>query len=624
MRAFSCFLILGLCCATGATSTVKAAPPQGELDWKAFTQWVDHGLPVLMKKHKVTGVSAAFVYKDKVLLRGFGYASLAKKQKVDPVRSLFRPGSISKLFTWIALMQLREKGKVDFNVPIQTYLKGVSLPVRFSSPKPLTIHHLMTHTPGFDDQLIGLLSLKPSAKKTLFEAVTTPTVVQVRPPGEAVAYSNYGTMLGGLIIQKVSGMSFAAYIKHHIWKPLKMDYVTFAQPPSGELSKWMASGYAVVEKEVKPKPFEIIQGAPAGGLSASARAMSRLMASLLSKQPSPLFQKPQTRQEMFSCSRAFVKGHCVFSHGWMTSDIGAMRMVGHGGDTIFFHSYLGLLRQQDFGFYLSTNSSRGSLLVYEWVGRMFLRFFKEKRSPLPKPPKTKAHKERILGTFTSNRRSVHDITKLMGLMTRLRIRPGTKPGSIVFQNPLLGSEEVYWRRSASEYIDSNGLHRLYVRRDKSGAVRSLLLGVAPVMEWTRVPWWESWAWNGGLLVFFSIAFLISLILPPSGLWQGKRWVASELDIWARWLARGHHLALVLGFVAVTLALDLENIIFVVPPTWTTKVFWVLLPFVLGLLCVSALTWVRKVWRVHERIWFSLLSLSTLGFLWFVLYWKLAH
>src|SRR5207249_3663291 len=214
------------------------------------------------------------VVKDgKVLFaKGYGYADVEKKTPVSPETTLFRPGSISKTFTWTALMQQVELGKVNLDHDVNEYL-DFRIPATYS--KPITVRNVMTHTPGLDETVEELFVSDAKAFKQLGDYLKQYLPARIYPPGTIPAYSNYGATLAGYIVQRVSGEPFDQYIDNHIFKPLSMERSTFRQPLPDALLPLMSKGYDVASQPAKP--FEHVEAAPAGSSSVTAMDMTHFM-----------------------------------------------------------------------------------------------------------------------------------------------------------------------------------------------------------------------------------------------------------------------------------------------------------------------------------------------------------
>jgi CubicO group peptidase (beta-lactamase class C family) len=220
-----------------------AAPPAAvTLTAADANGWLDGYLPYALKTGDIAGAVVAIVKDGQVLTaRGYGYADVAAKKPVDPTLTLFRPGSVSKLFTWTAVMQLVEQGKIDLDADVNQYL-DFKIPPR--QGKPITMRNLMQHTAGFEEQAKGIITENTQAPG--FETLLKAWVPQrVFAPGTTPAYSNYGASLAGYIVQRLSGESFDSYMEKHIFEPLEMKYSTFRQPVPPELAPLMSKGYRV-------------------------------------------------------------------------------------------------------------------------------------------------------------------------------------------------------------------------------------------------------------------------------------------------------------------------------------------------------------------------------------------
>ncbi len=131
--------------------------------------WLDGFLPYALQRSDVAGAVVVVVKDGAILLeKGYGYADVAERKPVDPERTLFRAGSVSKLFTWTAVMQLVEQGKLALDTDINTYL-DFKIPPR--EGKPITLRNLMTHTPGFDEIQRALFVTDPEDMPSLEQAL---------------------------------------------------------------------------------------------------------------------------------------------------------------------------------------------------------------------------------------------------------------------------------------------------------------------------------------------------------------------------------------------------------------------------------------------------------------------
>src|SRR5687767_7608800 len=192
-----------------------AAPPLTQADVDA---WLDGLVPRAIRAGDIAGGVVVIVKDGEILTeRGFGYADVAARIPVDPRTTVFRPGSISKVFTWTAVMQLVEQGKLDLDADINRYL-DVAIPAH--DGKPMTMRHVMTHTTGFEEKLKDIVGARsaPSLESYVKEWIPE----RIFPPGVVPAYSNYASALAGYVVQRVSGEPFDDYMDRHVLGPLGM------------------------------------------------------------------------------------------------------------------------------------------------------------------------------------------------------------------------------------------------------------------------------------------------------------------------------------------------------------------------------------------------------------------
>jgi CubicO group peptidase (beta-lactamase class C family) len=175
-------------------------------DLEAF---LDGIVPQQLERENIAGATISVVKDGKLLFaRGYGYADVANKKPVVAEETLFRPGSVSKLFTWTAVMQLHEQGKLDLDRDVNEYL-DFKIPDAFG--QPITLKNILTHTPGFEEQVKDLFTTG-AVSPDLGQYVKTHIPTRIYPPGTVPAYSNYATALAGYIVERVSGRPFNDYI----------------------------------------------------------------------------------------------------------------------------------------------------------------------------------------------------------------------------------------------------------------------------------------------------------------------------------------------------------------------------------------------------------------------------
>lgn len=240
----------------------------------------------LVEEQEIPGLAAVLVHGDTVLLSsGYGLADLTHRRPVDPERTIFPLGSISKLLTTVAVLQLAEKGALDLEADIDRYLGPGRVDRRFA--EPVRVRHLLTHTDGLDARwLIGGAARVPEKVQPLERLLAT-LPPRTMPPGEIYLYSDVGMTVAGLIVQRVSGEAFADYMARRVFAPLGMRRATF-RIDVGFDARDRATGYDYDETgTLRPAPVVYPHAAPASGLMAPVGDLGPLMIALLRSAAAP-------------------------------------------------------------------------------------------------------------------------------------------------------------------------------------------------------------------------------------------------------------------------------------------------------------------------------------------------
>ena len=339
----------------------------------------------LDSKH-IAGAVVAVVVSDKVVFtKGYGYADIGKRRKVDPEKTMFRIASISKLFTWTAVMQQVEEGKLDLNADVNTYLKDVKIPATYE--QPITLKHLLTHTPGFDDYVIGLFAHKADEIGPLADVLKAQMPTRVRPPGVIASYSNHGTAIAGYAVASVSGMPWEQYVEERICKPLGMTQTLIRQPAEDKLPADLSKGYKWEDGHFEVKGFEYVPAAPAGCISTSAADAAKFMLAHLNdgQLGTARILKPETARRMREPLFSHDPKTSPMCYGFMERPCQGHRIVGHGGDTLWFHSLMELIPDRRVGVFISYNTDTSAGAREPMFDAFLRRYFPQADPPVIKP-----------------------------------------------------------------------------------------------------------------------------------------------------------------------------------------------------------------------------------------------
>jgi CubicO group peptidase (beta-lactamase class C family) len=511
------------------TTNVPVVAPQpspaAELTKADFETFLDALIPSQLRNRNIAGAVVSVVKDGQVLFqKGYGYADVEQRKPVLPDQTLFRPGSISKLFTATAVMQLVEQGKLDLDRDVNDYL-DFTIPKTY--PEPVTLRQLLTHTGGFEETLKNLFVAHESDLKPLRTYLTNEMPARIFPPGKIPSYSNYGFTLAGYIVERVSGEKFERYVENHILKPLRMNNSTFDQPLPPKLAPQMSKGYLSAPK--KPRDFEFVQLAPAGALSTTAADMTRFMLAFLQggAVDGTSILKPETVQQMETRQFEFNPMLTGLGITFMEYLIDPVRIIAHGGDTVYFHSDMVLAPDAHFGYFLSYNSlgkdvggGRGEVFR-TFVNRYFPSSNQAKADFDPNTAKSDGRA--VSGVYDGTRRGETTLLKILALASQCRVS-SDKEGVLQIEGMKNQSGELKrWREIAPlVYREIDGLERIGFRRDASGAVGEMLPFPA-IYEGQRVPWYASKIFIGLVIGGNLLLALLTVLLWPVAVLIRKRY-----------------------------------------------------------------------------------------------------
>ena len=495
------------------SAIVSAKTSTAALDKADVDAWLDGYLPYALDAGDIAGAVVVVVKDGHILTaRSFGHADVKTGKPIDPATTLFRMGSTSKLFTWTAVMQLVQAGKLDLDRDINDYL-DFKIPPAFG--KPITMRNLMTHTSGFAETTKYLLTFDPAQLHSLDRAVKRAVPERIYAPGSMAAYSNYGASLAGYIVQRVSGETFADYIQHHIFAPLGMTHSSFVQPLPPALKGLMSSGYG---RAFEPaKPFELIAMSPAGALSSSGADMALFMIAHL-QGGGPLLT-PQTTQLMHQVANTPVPGLPGMALGFYHEDRNGQTIVGHGGDTDQFHSDLHLYLDRGVGLFVSFNSAGKEGAAHVVRERLFDgftdRYFPYAQPTLPTASTARAHGDAISGHYVSSRASAFTFLRLVALLGETSVV--LNDDDTITASSLTNAAGVpkRWREVAPwNWVEVGGSERLNAVVKDGHIVLFSIGAFAPIIEFMPAPVALNAGWILPLLIGTLAVMLLTALSWP--------------------------------------------------------------------------------------------------------------
>jgi CubicO group peptidase (beta-lactamase class C family) len=607
-------------------STQPAASTLSAADVEA---WLDGYFPYALHTGDIAGAVVAVVKNGEVLFeRGYGYADYDKRKPVDPKLTLFRWGSVSKLFTWTAVMQLVEQGKLDLDADVNQYL-DFKIPPR--EGKPVTLRNIMTHTGGFEERLKGLIGVEENGVVPLDQFVKQWVPARIFPPGETPAYSNTATAIAGYIVQRVSGVPFDDYIEKNLFEPLQMQNSTFRQPLPDRFKPNMSNGYRVAS--MPPHGFEIVGPAPAGSLSASGDDMTHFMIAHLQKgrYGSSQILKEETAEKMHTTALTLLPRVNRMLLGFYEDNYNGHRVIAHGGDTQWFHSDLHLFIDDGVGLLVSMNSV-GKEGAAQSVRSELFHQFADRYFPAPAPDgkvdaKTAAeHARMIAGRYSVSRRAETNFVSLLYLAQQTKVEDNGDGTISVSSETSPSGVPLKWIEIAPfVWREQHGKDLLSARVENGRVARFAYGESAPFEVLLRTPWEKSGGWWTPAMVVSVVLLLLTVLAwPVSALTRRHYGVAYALSgrdarvhRWVRIAALASALVLVCWVMLVVKMLS--NLDFIPRANGWIALLRILSPFafiggaVIGLWNAWVVVQSRR--RFWAKLWAVLLAAALLILLW---------
>jgi CubicO group peptidase (beta-lactamase class C family) len=621
------FLILALFGMEGA-GWAEGAPPRpfgsDPSDPQELEALLDPIFVSQMEQRHIPGAVIVFVKDGEIsFAKGYGWADLEKKTPVSPERTLFRVGSISKLFTATAVMQLAERGAIHLEDDVNRYLKLFRIDSSF--PQPVTFAHLLTHTAGFDERAIGIAAPTEADLLPLGEYLARRMPPRVRPPGEQINYSNHGFALLGYLIEAISGISFEAYINRNIFQPLGMMQSSFRLTP--ELASNLAVGYEFDGGEYRPFPFDYLNVSPAGALLSTGADMAKFIIAHL--QDGRLGEERILSEEsaLEMQRRHFTNDPRLsgVAYGFFEEIRQRRRVLWHNGGWFGFASQLLLLPDERIGLFIAENSLEPGL--YLEVTKRFLRNYFPVAEEA-EPPLVPFPAQNEVGRFVGHYRHAHyarrTLEKIGTFLDQAEVIDN-RDGTFTFASPRDPEEASRWRPVGPLLFERIGEEeRIAFREDDRGRVTHLLVGPS---LFEKLPWYETAAFHLSVSIGFVTLFS----------WGAVVWLAGDLlrspesppqspprTRRLSGLTSLLNLIFLLGAGAAFTRISPREFAYGLPPEVLLLLVIPLLTFgTTAALWISLLSdWRRREGAFVRRLHDSLIGATALGFFPFLVYWNL--
>ncbi|MFF2888302.1 serine hydrolase domain-containing protein [Paenibacillus sp. NPDC057967] len=595
-------------------------------DTAELEAFIDGIMEIQMADMNIPGAVISIVKDGRSLFaKGYGYSNMDEGKPVDPEKSLFRIASTTKLFTWTAVMQLVEQGKIDLDTDVNTYLKEVKIPATYK--EPITMRHLMTHTAGFEDGGVGYQITTDPEKLpvSITETLVKHRPARVMPPGEMIAYSNYGTALAGLIVEDVSGLAYNDYIQKNIFDRLGMKYATVQEPVPAELAPYAALGYARENGRYVTKPLTFEGGfRPAGSGSVSAMDMSRFMIAHLQRgryEDAKLLE-PETTSLMHSPAFQFDERLPGMNLGFYELRLNGQRIISHGGADPLFNTELYLVPDKGIGIFVSYSGGEGGAAASALSKAFFNRYFPIQESELP-PVAVELEQdlEKYAGSYQFLRRNHSDIDKFYSFLAQISI--GVADNRLVIGS---GAEQQLFAPIGPNLFQAvGGTNQIGFRTDDSGNVTHFLMDFLSSEPLERTPLINRTMFWLPLLVLSFLVFVTILlgfiyrIRANQAMPKPERWTERLAAFTSAW-------ALMTCAATFVIVLNMELVDRLSRITTALQVY-LFMPILLVVLAVAMVlaavwAWKKKYWTLLKRVHYTLAALAAILLSLFFYHWNL--
>ncbi len=306
---------------------------------------LDKSMEKIIAENKAKGAIAVLIQNGEVILnKGYGYADEFLGTSADGCKTGFRIGSISKTFVAVAALTAFQDGKLDMNKDISLYLESDFPKLKY----PVTMHHLLTHTAGFEETITGIAVKNVSQTEPLSITVKKYMPKQITKPGSIASYSNYGIALAAYVIEKATGIDFAEYCMNRIFIPLDMRKTTFAY----------MHNKVVVSKAYLPNGEETIEPYinlyPEGSAVSTAEDMGKYIKWLLDENDYILFK--DNKDKLFSRQYYMAEELGGIGYVWNRKIRNNHIYFDKKGETLNFYSRIVLYPGNCSGLFISFNT----------------------------------------------------------------------------------------------------------------------------------------------------------------------------------------------------------------------------------------------------------------------------
>jgi len=586
-------------------------------DQKELEVFLDGFFSKKMEQYHIPGLVFLLIKDGEIFFtKGYGYADVQNQKPVLPDETVFRVGSVSKLFTATAVMQLAELGAIDLHTNVNQYLSHFKL--EENHERPVTAADLLTHSAGFRGRSIYSMTRNESERIPLGDFLEHYMPTRSFPPGSVISYSNQGNQLAGYLVEETTGIPFEKYMDENILIPLGMAHSSFAKPAN--LLPYLAKGYYFSDGDYMEEPIDYSRPltSPSGSLIATAGDIGHFMIAQLQggEYQNKRIMNENTCREMQKqqfTNDIRLPGTC---YGFYEYEAYGQRAIFHDGDVTGFSSRLFLIPEQNFGFFLCNNNSN-SILRMQLTDTLMNHFF-----------------SRVENTDTGNfeNKSSQNIKRIAGNYRNTRIGldyfDRFEAASAIL--PLSEEDISSWiELEPLMYKIHQSNTRLVFRENDKGEIVNLFIDSQQMpVSYERVALYDTSAFLWIPYIFIFLVFLLSVIY-----WLVKYFRKQKVEQIGQTVFTNR--ARLLAYAVVVL-----NLIFILCFTPSVNflcneleygiplIIQILLfiPIIstlltIGLPIFAIIAWKRKVWNFVGRLHYSLITITCIGFIIWLYHWN---
>jgi CubicO group peptidase (beta-lactamase class C family) len=515
-------LLIAVTAATAARAADEMPSAHAPDRIAGLSAFIDGAVSEAMRRGHIAGVGVAVVDHSAVLVvKGYGVAALSPERDMH-ADTLTRLGSLSKTVVWVALMQLLEQHRIQMDDPINRYLPADLQIPDDGFAQPILIRHLMNHTAGFEDTILGHMVIEdPNREMPVATYLARYRPRRARPPGQIAVYSNYGVALAAMIVVHVSQLSWEDYAEQRILRPLGLRTATFRenlpielvkarglpQPMAADAATLLSEGFTWQGAQLKPAPAEYITHyAPSGALAASPDDMALYMQAFLDPQrfAAAGVLSEASVHTLFETTFSNANGFGTIHHGFFQFPFpGNQLAIGHDGDTHYQHAIMLIVPSLDVGIFVGANTEGSARMVAELPSLIgaYLQALPQ-RFPRPAAASKPASLD-VEGTYRSLRRSYYRTERALLDLSTTSVEQ-TAHGELLITGLLPDVARFAPAGEDGVYREVDGPHRIAFRQERG---RLLLLDPTGAEPLERIGFFSTPSW---LFMILALTLLTAL------------------------------------------------------------------------------------------------------------------